>query len=257
MDNNQYETLMKHLRYIESLLENIPNAKTLFDKPPSPKEEYECPICKTKAASFATYSNRPNAQCPNCRSLERHRALWLVAEYLDWHKKGMKILDFVSEPVFYKLFSSLKDVDYWPVDMIQKKFRTEVRATIDITNIPFDSDSFDLIMCNYIMEFLPDDKKAMSEIHRVLKPKTGLAFLNVPIRGVPRTVENPEYNTPELRFKYYGNKDHMRHYALDYPERLAKAGFNVQSFAVKDMEDKIIKRYSLNKRDTTFLCRKG
>ena len=176
-----------------------------------------------------------------------------MLEKLDWHKSGMKVLHFAPEGVFYNLFSSFKDIDYWPVDLNPNM--RGVRKAVDITNITFDDDSFDLIMCTHVLEHIPDDRKAMSELYRVLKPKTGVALLNVPMASRPQTLEKPEYNTPELRLKYYGQADHVRYYGLDYPQRLRDAGFTVQEFKVNEMSEEDIKRYGLIK-ESLFISRK-
>ena len=243
MNDEQYQNLMWHLLYVESLLENV-------------SENCECPICKSKLRVFLPFgvNPRPNAQCPNCGSLERHRSLWLLLQKMDWHREGMRVLHFAPEPSFYRLFSSFEDIDYWPVDLNPNAFG--IKKIVDITNIPFDDDSFDLIMCTHVLEHIPDEKKAMSELYRVLKPKSGIAFLNVPQFNIPATLEKPEYNTPELRLKYYGQADHVRAYGLDYPKRPGNAGFDVQQISFADSDPKILKRYGLDRNEKIFLCRK-
>lgn len=250
MNTEQYRNLMWHLLYTESLLENVADANAVGGG------YCECPVCKSKLRVFLPFGEtpRPNAHCPNCGSLERHRALWLLMQQLNWYRKGMRVLHFAPEPIFYQLFSSLKDIDYWSVDLNPNM--PGVRKAVDITNITFDDDSFDLIMCTHVLEHIPDDRKAMAELYRVLKPKTGIAFLNVPLYDIPVTFENPEYNTPELRLKYFGQKDHVRKYGHDYPERLKVAGFAVQVFAAADVDEKLIERYGLRKKGKTFICRK-
>lgn len=245
MNDVQYQDLMWHLLYVESLLES------------DSAGGYECPICKAKPRVFLPYGEKPrkNAFCPNCYSVERHRALWLLMQQLNWHKNGMRVLHFAPEPVFHKLFSSFKDIDYWPVDLDPSRYGGMVRKAVDITNITFDDDSFDFIMCTHVLEHIPDDRKAMRELYRVLKPG-GLAFLNVPLFDIPKTFENPEINTPELRSKYYGQSDHVRAYGQDYPQRLGAAGFTVQLFTFEDTDEKILKRYGLDKNEKIFLCRK-
>ncbi|MBR1646147.1 MAG: methyltransferase domain-containing protein [Selenomonadaceae bacterium] len=251
MNNEQYKNLMWHLLYTESLLENISDATASGG-------DCECPVCKTKIRVFLPFGEtpRPNAQCPNCKSLERHRALWLLLQQLNWYRKGMHVLHFAPELIFYRLFTSFKDIDYWSVDLDPKGYGGMVRKQVDITNITFDDNSFDLIMCTHVLEHIPDDKKAMSELYRVLKPKTGIAFLNVPVYDMPQTFENPEINTPELRSKYYGQFDHVRAYGLDYPQRLSEAGFIVHLITMQGFDEKTLKRYGLNKNEKIFLCRK-
>ncbi len=249
MNNEQYRNLMWHLRYVESLLENVADA-TIVER------NFECPVCKSKLRVFLPFGEnpRPNAQCPNCQSLERHRALWLLMQNLNWHKENMRVLHFAPEEIFYRLFSSFKDIDYWTADLEPQNYHGMVRKQVDITDITFDDNFFDLIMCTHVLEHIPDDRKAMSELYRVLKPG-GLAFLNVPIFNIPQTFEDPRINTPELRSEYYGQFDHVRAYGQDYPQRLQEAGFEVQLFTVND--EKILKRYGLDRNEKIFLCRKG
>ena len=142
----------------------------------------------------------------------------------------MRVLHFAPEPVFYEQFSSHKDIEYWSVDLNPNAFG--VKKVVDITNITFEDNKFDLIMCNHVLEHIPDDKKAMSELYRVLKPQIGIAFLNVPVFNIPKTFENPEYNTPELRSKHYGQADHVRAYGLDYVDRLKSVGFDVEIYTL-------------------------
>ena len=167
---------------------------------------------------------------------------------LDWHKQSMSVLHFAPEPIFHKLFSSFADIDYWPVDLNPKMHG--VRKAVDITNITFDDETFDLIMCTHVLEHIPDDRKAMSELYRVLK-KGGIALLNVPVFNRPQTFENPEYNTPELRLKYYGQSDHVRIYGLDYPQRLADTKFKVHSFN-NELDEEICKHYGINKFERIY-----
>ena len=247
MDNEQYRNLIWHLLYTESLMENLGESIIA--------ENCKCPICKSKFQAYfpAGETLRPNALCPKCYSLERHRALWLLMQQLNWHKENMRVLHFAPEPIFYQLFTSFKDIDYWPVDLNPNMFG--VRKAVDITNITFDDNSFDLIICNHVLEHIPDDRKSMRELYRVLK-KGGLAFLNVPLFNIPTTLEKPEINTPELRLKYYGQADHVRAYGFDYPQRLGAAGFNVQLFTMEDTDEKTLRRYGLDKNEKIFLCRK-
>ena len=257
MTNEQHQ-LMWHLFYTESLLEKVADAIAVEDR-------CECPICKSKFRVYLPFGNgfwsnavgiglRPNARCPKCGSLERHRALYYLLQHMDWHREGMRVLHFAPEPIFNKLFSSFKDIDYWPVDLNPNM--RGVKKAVDITNITFDDDSFDLIMCTHVLEHIPDEKKALSELHRVLKPKTGIAFLNVPMFNMPKTLEKPEYNTPELRLKYYGQEDHVRAYGLDYPQHLREAGFDVQIFKMQGLDEKLLKRYGLDRNEKIFWCRK-
>ncbi len=195
-----YYDLHYKLSYLESLVEAI--AKNVLEK------DRECPICKTRLNVLMPYGAtiRKNADCPICHSKERHRFLWLYFEKLNIFDRG-KILHFAPEKFFLDKFSSLNNIDYWPVDI--RKLPT-VRTVVDITDIPFENQNFDVIICNHVLEHVNNDQKAMSELYRVLSPN-GVAFISVPIdMKLAITFEKSEYNTPELRFKYYGHPDHVR-----------------------------------------------
>lgn len=201
---------------------------------------------------------RKNAQCPNCQSLERHRALFIILKSLNINFNGKKILHFAPEPIFYKIFSSITGADYYPVDLNPQAFVLKMRKAVDITDITFDDNTFDLIMCTHVLEHIPDDKKAMTELYRVLKPNEGIAMLTVPINNtLQKTFENPAYNTPELRLKYFGQHDHVRRYGRDYPDRLKAAGFFVQEVTIgKFFGDNDLKKYDLNQNEQLHICQK-
>lgn len=168
----------------------------------------------------------------------------------------MKILHFAPERIFHARFSSIPDVDYYPVDLNPKAFG--IKQVVDITDIPFDDNTFDLIMCTHVLEHIPDDKKAMSELYRVLKPNKGVALLTVPINdSFSTTLEKPEYNTPELRSKYYGQFDHVRYYGLDYPDRLRAVNFSVEEITLgKFLSDDDLKKFGIFKNEKFHICRK-
>ena len=173
---------------------------------------------------------------------------------ISWYKPNMRVLHFAPEPIFYKLFSSFKDIEYWSVDLNPKAFG--VKKVVDITNITFEDNYFDLIMCTHVLEHIPDDKKAMQELYRVLKSQTGIAFLNVPIFNMPKTFEHPDINTPELRSKYYGQFDHVRAYGLDYANRLETVGFNVKTHTINFNDERDFKKFGIDPNEKIYLCRK-
>ena len=108
---------------------------------------------------------------------------------------------------------------------------------MDITDIPFEKDTFDFILCNHVLEHVPDDKLAMSELYRVMK-KGGNGIFQVPIDyGRATTYEDWTITTPEERKKAFGQHDHVRWYGQDYKLRLHEAGFSVH-------EDDFVKKFS-------------
>jgi SAM-dependent methyltransferase len=101
---------------------------------------------------------------------------------------------------------------------------------IDVTDLEFPDQSIDIMMCNHVLEHVPDDRKAMAEIHRVLKPG-GWALLLVPdLEGdevADRTEEDPSVKDPAERLRRFGQEDHVRRYGWDYLDRLTEAGLEV------------------------------
>ena len=180
----------------------------------------------------------------------------IILNALRVERHGIKILHFAPERIFHARFSAIPDVDYYPVDLNPKAFG--IRKVVDITDIPFDDNTFDLIMCTHVLEHIPDDKKAMSELYRVLKPNEGVALLTVPIDSSrAATFENPEYNTPELRSKYFGQWDHVRIYGLDYPDRLRAVNFSVEEITLgKFLNADDLKAFGISKNEKFHICKK-
>ena len=115
---------------------------------------------------------------------------------------------------------------------------------MDIANINYPDKSFDVIICNHVLEHIVDDKKAMHELYRVLKPG-GWGTINVPMSG-DKTLEDPTIKDPKDRLRIFGQEDHVRFYGEDFIDRLKEAGFLVTVIKKEDIvtpgEDK---KYSL------------
>lgn len=101
-------------------------------------------------------------------------------------------------------------------------------------HIPYENEKFDFIYNSHVLEHIPNDIKAMSELYRVLK-KDGVCITLVPLFNIDTTFEKDEYNTPELRLKYYGQRDHVRKYGLDFKNRLMSVGFKVKEISAEDL----------------------
>ena len=223
-----------------------------------------CPICGYKGIDFKRFPQIIHKEviCPNCDCQERHRAVWLYLEKNSHlFKDGNKILHFAPEKPFYDLFKS-NDTEYHGVDLFQTSSRVE--EIMDIQDIHYDDDYFDLIYCSHILEHVPDDRKAMSELFRVLKPE-GIALIMVPMNGVvyefpfdeSKTYEDENITTPEAREKYYGQEDHVRLYGADFKERLIESGFNVLSDDfIKKLGFDTIEKYALIRNESIFECTK-
>lgn len=213
----------------------------------------ECPVCGNTFRSFLPYGVkvRENALCPACLSLERHRLLWLYLENeTGFFSDMMKVLHIAPEQSFLKRFRALKNLDYTTADLESPL----ADLHFDLHEIPFDNNQFDLFMCNHVLEHVEDDKRVLGEVFRVLRPG-GKAIMQVPLdyeREV--TYENPEITDPGEREKHFGQKDHLRVYGLDFPERLKKAGFDVMEVPYPaQLGPAKIRRYSLPEEEIIYI----
>ena len=190
------------------------------------------------------YQNlRQNALCPGTLSLERHRLLWL---YLDrktsFLTDSIRVLHVAPEQVFYKKFKSFSHWDYTTTDLHSPL--ADVKA--DICALPFEDNSYDLILCNHVLEHIPNDLKAMKELYRVLKPR-GTAILQVPLEeDRENTFEDDSITGQQERTRIFGQYDHVRVYGQDYYNRLQKAGFKATPVDyIKEVTEGDIKRFAL------------
>ena len=214
-----------------------------------------CPCCKHSFSSFASYGyvKRPNVLCRWCLSLERHRGLWLyLHEKTDiLTKPDAKILHFAPEHQLQELLKNAPNTDYISADLDMPT----AMIKMDITNITFEDDSFDVILCNHVLEHVPDDHKAMSELYRVLKPG-GWAILQTPMSTEAATVEDVNLTDPKERVRLFGQEDHIRTYGLDKKDRLEAAGFEViLDKYLYDLGTKVTDQYAIMLEDI-YLCKK-
>ena len=176
-----------------------------------------------------------NIICPNCLSNARER---LVIAMLQHHVNidNKKILHLSPEKNVYQYLKSKSNVitaDLVPgfYKNIDKHIRQE-----DVTALSFADQSFDVVIANHVLEHIPDDLKAMSEIYRVLK-KGGVAILQVPYsETISETIEEPLIYNPKKQSNLFGQKDHVRIYQLnDYISRLGQSGFIVSKINYKEL----------------------
>jgi len=198
----------------------------------SEKPERFCPICEKISSYFdiAGIIPRQDALCPHCSSLERHRLLYLfLKEKTDFFvKQTGKMLHIAPEPCFETMFKNTIGSGYISADL----YNPCAMVKMDIMDIKYENDFFDIIYCSHVLEHVSDDRKAMKEFFRVLK-KDGWAILNVPIIK-DKTYENPNITDPKEREKEFGQSDHVRAYGPDYIDRLREAGFSVDIAYAKD-----------------------
>jgi hypothetical protein len=185
-----------------------------------------CPMCSFKGTFVSVgWPSRWEARCPKCASRERHRLmyLWMLANGGNPFE-GKRILHFAPEKAFRRLFEG--HPAYETADWEQEG----VTHRLDVTNLTLPNSSYDVVIAHHLLEHIDDDRKAMSELHRVLS-KGGIAILSVPINGTrDETYENPSLQTREERFQHFVGHDHKRYYGLDFARRVQSVGFEVETF---------------------------
>lgn len=208
-----------------------------------------------KFLSYGYHTMRPNALSPGTLSLERHRLLWLYLEReTSLLTQNLRVLHVAPEQAFYQRFKNFSHWDYTTTDLHSPL--ADIKA--DITALPFAEETFDLIFCNHVLEHIPEDQKALSELYRVLK-KGGTAILQVPLdESRTTTFEDNSIIEPKERTRVFGQYDHVRVYGQDYYQRLEAAGFQVEAEAFfSKIPPEEVKRFSLQHERIPIGIKKG
>ena len=218
---------------------------------------YTDPIDNKSFRKFLPYgyeNQRDNVLSPSTLSLERHRLLWLyLKNETDFFTSPKKVLHFAPEQAFYKRFRNQENLDYTTTDLHSPL--ADVKA--DICDLPFENDAFDVILCNHVLEHIPNDTKAMQELYRVLKPG-GMGIFQIP-QDLTRatTFEDASITDKKERAKIFGQYDHVRVYGRDYFDKLRSIGFKVteEDYTHKIPAD-LIQKYCLAKGEIIPVCTK-
>jgi SAM-dependent methyltransferase len=142
---------------------------------------------------------------------------------MDVFTRPQRVLHVAPEPAIGRHIGAVSGGGYVTLDLAVAG--VDVRG--DVTCLPFPTTAFDTIICTHVLEHVPDDVAAMSELRRVLAPG-GKAVLQVPFDPTrSETFEDFSATTPETRLRLFGQDDHVRIYATDYTDRLRGAGFTV------------------------------
>ena len=195
-----------------------------------------CPVCTKSSRVFRTLGkkkNRIEAQCAHCGALERHRLLWAFLERRTtlFDETPKKMLHVAPEECFGTRLQDHPSIDFLSADLFSRR----VMVKMDITDIQYSDESFDVIYCSHVLEHVEEDRKAIQEFYRVLKPD-GWAILLVPVYG-ETTYEDASITDPKERLKVFGQEDHVRRYGHDYADRLRESGFLVEVTRAEDLAD--------------------
>jgi SAM-dependent methyltransferase len=232
-----------------------------------------CPNCHSRLRKFVSCgteslvaqekqiisAGKRRKECPICQSAERDRLVYIyVKDYLHLFERGDKIniLHIAPEDCLYPVFhKKINHQNYICGDKFDEgySYHNQVQY-MDITHIDWEDNFFDLIICNHVLEHIPEDKKAMQELYRVLKPE-GKAILQVPISTVLKeTQEDFSVTDPAERIRMFGQRNHCRIYGQDYGQRLEEAGF---TFCPVKITDPKYRKQGLDEREEILLAKKG
>lgn len=233
--------------------------------------KYKCPFCGYHARKMNPIGEnfkviyekeivgcgRRFAKCIKCGSTDKERLVFTYLQSINFFNcSNNTVLHMAPEPNLSKQFIKYKFKEYICGDYFapgyENVYPTYVK-NINILNIPYRDEYFDIVICNHVLEHVIDDIKGMSEIFRVLK-KGGFAILQVPISyKLNKTYEDPGITEPDARGKAFGQRDHVRIYGLDYIKRLEKVGFTIEVIANLAA---IYPRFGLNDKEKIFICHK-
>jgi SAM-dependent methyltransferase len=219
-----------------------------------------CPVCGKTFRKFLPYgytrTNKDNRLCPNCLSLERHRLLWMYLDrQTDYFNRRIEVLHIAPEQPFIKRFRKNSQWKYVTADLLSPiaDVKTDIRDMKE-----FAEETFDLVICNHVLEHIDDEQKALAELKRILK-SGGKAILQVPIDySLEHTFEDDRITDKKERERIFGQYDHVRVYGRDYPERLQQAGFEVEeNMYVKTFTESELERFRLDKEEVIYIVCKA
>jgi hypothetical protein len=214
-----------------------------------------CPVCRGRFDRFKDAWNRPDALCWRCGAHERHRAQWLL-----FHQRpqllgeARSLLHFAPEWCLRRRLEPMaaeRGLRYVTGDLDP----AGVDLRLDLMGLDLPDDAFDAVICSHVLEHVPDDAVAMRELRRVTAPG-GWCLVMIPLDVTRReTYEDPSIVTPQDRIEAFWQDDHVRLYAPDVAERLATAGFGVETIRPADLGGEAARRARLLPSDWIFLCR--
>jgi len=222
-------------------------------------DKFTDPIDGKSFRKFLPYGygkQRENALSPSTLSLERHRLMWLFLNdetNFFSSKEKLKTLHIAPEQCFLDIFRNQKNLKYITSDL--ESPIADVKA--DICDLPFQDNEFDVVFCNHVLEHIPNDKKAMRELFRVLK-KGGFGIFQIP-QDLTRatTFEDDSITDKKERAKIFGQYDHVRVYGRDYFDKLRSVGFTVHEVDyTKKIAPEKLERFCLMKGEILPVCYK-
>jgi len=214
----------------------------------------ECACCGGRFRLFlaAGRPRRPDAACPRCGALERHRLLWLyLRERTRLLTDAARLLLIAPEQQLQRRLRGLPHLALVSGDLDSPL--ADLR--LDLQALPFPDRSVDAILCSHVLEHVADARRALAELHRVLRPG-GWAILQSPVDAQRATTfEDPRVTGAAERERVFGQRDHARIFGRDYPLWLARAGFEVRVDGfVREHPPEWIRLHGLDPAEDVYHC---
>ncbi len=219
---------------------------------------YTCPCCGWKLRAFThggtSLRIRPLGYCPRCNSKARHRRWWLfLQQTTNLFTDHLWLFHAAPNYCLSRRFSALPNIEYVGVDCNHHR-NIGIKMALPMTSIR--SEAFDAIICMHVLEHIPEDRKAIRELYRILKPG-GWAGISVPIRLDQITYEDPTITSPRERERAFGETVHVRYYGYDLVDRLEAVGFRVRMYPGTEVDLLSRKQYGLRDDENIFYCTKS
>jgi predicted SAM-dependent methyltransferase len=245
------------------------------------EKRFFCPVCENKIAKFEElpeyyYLNQDKVQfihsifqmetinrlsysCPNCEASDRERlyAMYFNLQEINKNKKikNFKFLDFAPSKSLQKFIkNNIKNIDYRSADKTMK----DVDYNVDITEMSiFEDNTFDFLLCSHVLEHVVEDRKALGELYRILKPG-GKCILMVPILlSLSEDYENNSLKTEEERWKHFGQFDHVRMYSKPgFISKINHAGFKLEEFTAEQFKKSDFEKQGIHMRSVLYIATK-
>ncbi|MFN8673303.1 MAG: glycosyltransferase [Candidatus Sericytochromatia bacterium] len=169
-------------------------------------------------------------------------------------KEKLKLIDFAPSSPLSKFIKSVDMFEYRTADLFMKN----VDDKIDLCNMSYKDNSFDIFICSHILEHVIDDKKALSELYRILK-NNGWGILMVPIcLSIEKTLEGIDNGTIEERWKYYGQDDHVRLYSKkDFIKKIIDTGFKLEELDKNFFGEETLKIFGISNKSILYIVTKS
>jgi SAM-dependent methyltransferase len=202
--------------------------------------------------------NQADYQCPRCGSFDRERLTWLFieAELRALPSNGkLRVLHVAPEASLAARLARHPIIESVTFDLQ----RDDVDVRGDLSDMAmFGDGAFGGLVCSHVLEHIPDDRKAMAELHRVLAPGGwGIALVPLYPNDVLDTREDWSKTSDPERWRHFGQGDHVRLYAkADYISRLETAGFLVEQLGARYFGAQTFARCAITAQSVLYIVRK-